>query len=139
MTAETLLSHLEGVRRTGSDRWIAKCPAHDDRHPSLSVRELNDGRVLINCFGGCGAAQVLDAVGLSYDALFPPKPVDHAGRLPRPVFRDDVFEIVRREAAIVHLIGGDLHKNRSISEDDYRRLGQAIGKLERVAGLAYGS
>jgi hypothetical protein len=103
------------------------------------VRELNDGRVLINCFGGCGAAQVLDAIGLGYDALFPSKPVDHARRLPRPVFSDDVFDIARREVAIVHLIGCDLRKNRAISEDDYRRLGQAISTLERLASLAYGS
>ncbi len=44
MTADVLLSRLDGACRTGPGRWIARCPAHDDRHPSLAVRELEDGR-----------------------------------------------------------------------------------------------
>jgi hypothetical protein len=57
MTADALLHKLDGVRRTGTDRWIAKCPAHDDRRASLSIRELNDGRALLHDFAGCGVAR----------------------------------------------------------------------------------
>ena len=39
MTAATILDRLDGVRPTGDGRWIARCPAHDDRSPSLSIRE----------------------------------------------------------------------------------------------------
>jgi hypothetical protein len=46
MSADVLLDKLDGVRPTGAGRWIAKCPAHEDRHASLSVRELDDGHVL---------------------------------------------------------------------------------------------
>ena len=46
MIADKLVSQLEGVRSTGQDRWIARCPAHDDRSPSLSIREVDD-RILI--------------------------------------------------------------------------------------------
>jgi hypothetical protein len=105
----------------------------------LSVRELDDGTVLVNCFAGCGAAEVLDACGLGYDALFPPKPIDHVKRMNRPVFRDDVFGLIRFEASIVWLIGCDLHGSQTISQGDYERLGEALGKLGRVAELAYGS
>ena len=80
MSADSLVDRLSGVRRTGCGRWIARCPAHADKQPSLSVRELDDGTVLINCFAGCGAAQVLDACGLDYDAL-PPQPIDHVKRV----------------------------------------------------------
>ena len=67
--ADLLLSRLDGVRRTGSGRWIARCPAHDDRRPSLSVRELDDGRTLLHCFSGCSPDAVLDAIGLiSFEA-----------------------------------------------------------------------
>jgi len=48
MTAERLLAKLEGVRRTRVDRWIARRPAHDDRRPSLAIRELEDGRILLD-------------------------------------------------------------------------------------------
>lgn len=65
-----LLARLDHVRGT-HDRWTACCPAHQDNNPSLSIRLLDDGRVLIHCHAGCGAAAVLDAVGLDYDALYP--------------------------------------------------------------------
>jgi len=69
MSATTLLDRLHGVRSTGPGRWIARCPAHEDRSPSLSVRET-DGRTLIHCFGGCSAGDVLAAVGLRMTDLF---------------------------------------------------------------------
>lgn len=47
-----------GGRRVGSG-WSAPCPAHDDRHPSLSVGEGDDGRVLVKCFAGCEQARIL--------------------------------------------------------------------------------
>ena len=43
MIAAKLLDRLPGVRKTGPGRWIAPCPAHEDRRPSLSIRELEDG------------------------------------------------------------------------------------------------
>lgn len=64
MSADALLSRLDKVKRTGPDKWVARCPAHDDRGPSLAVRELEDGRVLVHCFAGCGADEVVGAVGL---------------------------------------------------------------------------
>lgn len=72
-----LLARLDRVRGS-SNRWTARCPAHDDDNPSLSIRLIDDGRVLIHCHAGCGAAAVLDAVGLDYDALYPDRfPVEH--------------------------------------------------------------
>lgn len=70
MTAQTLIDRLQKVRRNGDKRWQACCPAHDDRTPSLVVQELDDGRVLVKCFAGCGAADVMAAVGLSLSDLF---------------------------------------------------------------------
>jgi hypothetical protein len=63
-----LLARLEGVRRTGANSWVARCPAHDDRDPSLSV-SVKDGRVLLHCFAGCSADAVLGAVGLTWKDL----------------------------------------------------------------------
>lgn len=51
--------------RNGSTR----CPAHDDRNPSLSVTGKN-GRVLLHCFTGCSEGAILDAIGLSKKDLF---------------------------------------------------------------------
>jgi len=51
--AAKLLEHLQCVKQTASDRWLACCPSHPDRSPSLSIRKLDDGRVLVHDFGGC--------------------------------------------------------------------------------------
>lgn len=59
-----LLGRLDGVRQTAADCWMARCPAHQDRHPSLSIRELPDGRVLAHCWAGCHIGDVLAGVGL---------------------------------------------------------------------------
>lgn len=49
------------ARATG-DGWLARCPAHDDRTPSLSISESGDGRVLVHCHAGCGQAKVISAL-----------------------------------------------------------------------------
>lgn len=90
--AEGFLDRLDGVRRNGSG-WTAKCPAHEDRHASLSVAEGDDGRVLVKCHAGCDAETVAAAVGLELADLFerpekPPAAKPAKTRKP-PAFRDD--------------------------------------------------
>lgn len=57
MNAETLACALGG-RRTGS-HWMAPCPAHEDRDPSLSIRDADDGKVLVHCHAGCDQSVVI--------------------------------------------------------------------------------
>ena len=59
MTADSIAQALE-ARRSGSS-WMAKCPAHDDHNPSLSIREV-DGKVLLHCHAGCAQHDVIDAL-----------------------------------------------------------------------------
>lgn len=68
---EVLLSRLDKVRQTGNKKWQARCPAHNDNSPSLSISEKDDGRILIHCHAQCGGAAVVEAVGLSLSDLFP--------------------------------------------------------------------
>ena len=51
--------------------WVALCPAHPDRQPSLSVDESKDGKVLLKCFAGCSCQAIVAAVGLKVADLFP--------------------------------------------------------------------
>jgi len=72
VTAATLLSRFDRVRKVGADRWLAACPSHDSQSKSsLSIRELPDGRVLVRDFGGCSVEEVLGAVSLTFADLFP--------------------------------------------------------------------
>ena len=70
MSAAALLGSLERVKQTGPGRWLARCPARDDRSPSLSIRELDDGRVLLHDFAGCSTEDVMEALGLTLSDLF---------------------------------------------------------------------
>lgn len=69
MDLETLLARLKGAHKAGKG-WLACCPAHDDRTPSLSLTEADDGKVLIHCFAGCKPCDVVGAIGLSMKDLF---------------------------------------------------------------------
>jgi hypothetical protein len=63
-----LLAQLKGVAR-GGDGWTARCPAHDDRHNSLSIHH-RDGRWLLRCHAGCSWQAIIDAVGIDAADLF---------------------------------------------------------------------
>ena len=70
--ADSLLSRLDAVRPVGAGRWRARCPAHDgENRDVLSIGETGDGTVLVKCFHGCSAADVVGAVGLELADLFP--------------------------------------------------------------------
>lgn len=69
MRMENLLCHLEGVRESGRG-WTARCPAHQDRSPSLSVAQGDDGRILLHCFAGCQVEAITAAIGLTVHDLF---------------------------------------------------------------------
>lgn len=60
MTAEAIAKALGG-RKTGT-AWMARCPAHDDRAPSLSIAGARDGKVLVRCHAGCDQQDVIAAL-----------------------------------------------------------------------------
>lgn len=141
MTAATIVAALDKARRTGTASWVACCPAHEDRNPSLAVRELDDGRVLLRCFSGCGAAEVLAAIGMSLADLYPPRasgPGSGCQRERRPMLPADVFELARRELGVITIVANDMVRQRAISEADFERLQLAQDKIERIAEAAYG-
>lgn len=73
MDVRDILNRLTGVKG-GSGQWYARCPAHDDKHQSLSVSIGQDGRVLLNCHAGCSVENVAAAMGLTVKDLFVDKP-----------------------------------------------------------------
>lgn len=67
---ERLVARLPSAKRDGRG-WMARCPAHDDRRPSLSIDEGEDGRVLVYCFVGCPPEAIVGAIGLTLRDLMP--------------------------------------------------------------------
>jgi len=140
--AERLLDRLQGVKRTAPDRWLARCPAHEDRHPSLSIRELDDGMVLLRCWAGCEFGQIVTAAGLQPADLFPQKTIP-AGetrrqRIGKPFPAADILAAVANEALIVGIAARDLAQGASLTEADIARLFTASGRLMKASGFANG-
>lgn len=67
---EAILGRLERTQQRGN-QWEALCPAHEDRHASLSLTEGDDGRVLVSCHAGCETSAVVEALGLRMSDLMP--------------------------------------------------------------------
>lgn len=141
MSVDTLLSRLDKVKPTGRGRWQARCPAHDDRGPSLAVRELDDGRVLIHCFAGCAATEIVAAVSLPMEALFPERKIAHARPERRPFPAADVLRCIAFEALVVMAAGAALLMGRPFTEVDRERLTLAVGRIQAAldaAGVRHG-
>jgi len=60
MTAEGIAKALGGRKAGGG--WTARCPAHDDRTPSLSIRDADENKVLVHCHAGCDQERVIAAL-----------------------------------------------------------------------------
>ncbi len=75
---ERLLSKLKDVKSAGADRFMALCPAHDDKQRSLSIRVGKDGRVVMFCHANCATTAIVAAIGLTMSDLFsePLKPTN---------------------------------------------------------------
>ena len=131
MSIDTLLSRLTEAKRTGDGRYLACCPAHLDKHPSLNIRELDDGRVLVKCFAGCSVEEVLHAVGLEFDALYPEKLIAHHVRPERHPFNArDILEAVGFEALVVSVAASTIARGETLVEDDCERLILASRRLQ---------
>jgi putative DNA primase/helicase len=95
----SIIDLLRGAHRNGSG-WTARCPAHEDRNPSLSVDE-RDGKILLHCHAGCTLGAICAALGIEVRDLFAdgaPAPPRIAVEYPYEDERGEVlFEVVRFE------------------------------------------
>lgn len=128
MSASNILNRLELVRSNGKGKWSARCPAHQDRGPSLSIRETEDGTVLIHCFAGCGAADVLAAIGFTLGELFPDDPKERKAAQHRLVAAD-VIDAAHHEVMVALASVSDLRAGQPI---DVARLELAQTKLRNI-------
>ncbi len=79
---EAVLPHLKGIRKSLRG-WVACCPAHGDREPSLSIGLGDEGQVLLKCFAGCSLDQIVAAMGLTVADLFPRTPTPTSSQTPK--------------------------------------------------------
>lgn len=137
MSAAQLLDRLEGVKPTGRGRWIAKCPAHPDKRPSLAVRELDDGRLLVHDFAGCDIASILSSVGLEFSSLFPDRSLGEMVRSERRPFNAiDILRCVGFEALVCATAAANIAQGEILTDSDRERLVTAAARLQRAVEVA---
>ena len=137
---ETLVSRLNKTKCTGSNRWMAECPSHSDRTASLSIRELDDGRILLHCFAGCDVGEILDAIGLTVNDLFPSR-MPYAKPERRPFPASDVLRGIAFEAQIVAIAAGDMVQGVVLDAKTKDRVFLAAGRINaglEAAGVNHG-
>ena len=138
---ELLLSRLQRVKgRNGS--WTACCPAHNDKGPSLAIREVDDGRILLHCFAGCETLNVVQAVGMDMTDLFPPDekrrdyPIEGKPRMKPAFYASDLMRILAFEALVVSICASDMRRGKALTDVDNERLKVAQMRIEEVMHYA---
>ena len=133
---DALLSLLERVQKTGNG-WRADCPNGHKTHGTLSLAQGDDGRLLLHCFAGCSAADVLGALGLALADVMPELQRDESPegrRTARERFRlvsvTAAAGVIEREARVVLIAGCDLLRGQALPPDDVQRLGEAVERIE---------
>ena len=132
---DVVIARLSQVRQRGKG-WAARCPAHDDKGPSLSINEGDDGRVLLHCFAGCAAAGVVAALGLTLAHLFPQRIADTspAGRrAARAACQQSAWAaalgVLARESSIVLAVANVVARDVLTAEDS-ARLALAVDRIQ---------
>lgn len=109
-----------GGRHSG---FVLRCPCHDDTHPSMSIDQGDDGRILIHCHAGCAQETIIEE--LQHRGLWPkpkpersPSPVGHmANRNTGLPTQQDI----ERAQAVLFVAESDRLSNRlaRLSEQDH--------------------
>lgn len=131
---DSVLPQLTKVRRRQSAQWSACCPAHDDKGPSLSIRETPDGAVLLHCFAGCEVANIVAAIGLELQNLFPPRdrPTATPSRIAKVLTAGQALDLLHDEAQFVCMCFATLVNGGGLSDADWQRLLQAAGRIAYI-------
>ncbi len=137
MTIDTLIARLDGVKETGPGKYLSRCPAHDDRSPSLAIKDGDDGRVLIHCFAGCEPQFILNAIGLTFSDIMPERVgQDHAYKPVRNrISPRDALATLDHESLVVAIIGADFLAHKEIDEDTWGRLAAAVQRINTTRAM----
>lgn len=122
MHIEQLITRFEKLRRKGDGKWLACCPAHNDKNPSLGIKQTDDGKILLHCFAGCEVESVVSALGLTLADLMPDKPTYKKGSKPPKFNKYELFDRLAYEAIILSLAIRQLINNKPLSLDDQERV-----------------
>jgi hypothetical protein len=124
---ENILTRLEKVKgRNGA--YTACCPAHGDKSPSLAIRELDDGRILMKCFANCSVQEIMGAIGMEIGDLFPDTKKD-LPQVKRKYYASDLLRVIEFEAWVVSVAAYSMSQGKLLSEEDRGRMKVAQARI----------
>ena len=138
MIADRIIPLLDKVKCKSDNSWIACCPAHDDKNPSLIVTE-KDERVLLHCFSHqCDVSDIVHAVGLELSDLFPEQIKIEGGK---PIKRkrfpaEAILEVLAEEFVIAEIGLAALSDGGTLNEKAQARMKEASDRFTsaRIVG-----
>ena len=127
MTIDNILRKLDKVKKSHRG-YKACCPVHNDKNPSMTVTETDDGKVLIHCFS-CGArgTDVVEALGLPTSELFSG---DFNGTYDP---KRKLMKTELEDRMVVSIYEQDKQSGKYLTHSDYKRYRLAKVRLEELA------
>lgn len=139
-TADPLLQRLECVQKSRSG-WRSRCPACGGMARKVSITQVHD-RVLVYCFGGCQAIEVLQAVGLGWPDIMPPRhwpqsPEERrkAHHAIREVGWASALKVLALESEVALIAARQLARWEYLSEEDDNRLAEAVERIYNASNV----
>jgi hypothetical protein len=136
MNINDFLSYFEKSYRSGKDEYQCLCPAHQDKTASLSIKNLPDERILIHCFAGCAANDILEAVGLTFDDIVPKRLGDFKP-VSKPFNPYAVLKAISNETLLVALAGLEVANGKTLPQEDKDRLMIAVNRLREAYQICH--
>ena len=136
MNINDFLSYFEKSYRSGKDGYQCLCPAHNDKTASLSIKNLPDERILIHCFAGCAANDILGAVGLTFDDIVPKRLGDFKP-VSKPFNPYAVLKAISNETLLVALAGLEVANGKTLPQEDKDRLMIAVNRLREAYQICH--
>ncbi len=125
------ISGLEKVRRSGEGKYLACCPAHDDRSPSLAIKHT-DGKILLHCFAGCSVHEVVGALGMELSDLMPDNLTYQKGSKPSKFSKYELFDRVVFESTILLVAIRQLFDGMPLTNNDMTRVKKAESTIDQI-------
>lgn len=110
--------------------WMAICPGHEDRTPSLSINETENGSVLVNCFSGCNPRDLLASLELTLADLFAADPQKVGSKKQKEyIYYDEHGERLYRVVKYLEADGHKTFRQQAATPDGWA---YSMGQTRRV-------
>lgn len=136
---DKLLNKLEKVTvkkstKDGLNQWQVLCPAHADKTPSLIITECPDNRLLLKCWTGCTASEIVSAIGLELKDLFKyeAKSIYTTGNYHNTYKKLPSKKAIVHEQLIIQIAEIQINQGQVLAEPDKARYLLALKRLQEL-------